>query len=114
MERHLFKNVVKKVKDTPTLQAYMLFDYHRSSRPEKGESSIEMMNYYLNEEAKLRLKVSFHEQSQAKKHIMGEIKGVHHQKIAIFDDTIIIGGANLSHNYFLNRRDRYMKFKEAP
>ena len=42
------------------------------------------------------------------------MKGVHHQKFAIFDDTVIIGGANLSQNYFLNRRDRYLKFKESP
>lgn len=44
---------------------------------------------------------------------MGEVVGVHHQKIALFDDTIIMGGANLSHSYFTNRRDRYIKIKEC-
>lgn len=42
------------------------------------------------------------------KGVFGEILGVHHQKIYIFDDRVILGGANLSKNYFLNRRDRYL------
>jgi CDP-diacylglycerol--glycerol-3-phosphate 3-phosphatidyltransferase len=45
--------------------------------------------------------------------MVGEMTGVHHQKIALFDDTIIIGGANLSHSYFTNRRDRYIKMREC-
>lgn len=57
--------------------------------------------------------VSFNRQSK-KRNILGEINGVHHQKIYIFDDSVIIGGANLSHNYFLNRKDRYLHFKECP
>ena len=40
--------------------------------------------------------------------VLGEIIGVHHQKMAIFDDKIIIGGANMSQSYFLNRKDRYL------
>jgi phosphatidylserine/phosphatidylglycerophosphate/cardiolipin synthase-like enzyme len=42
--------------------------------------------------------------------VLGEIIGVHHQKMAIFDDRIIIGGANMSQSYFLNRKDRYLEF----
>jgi len=44
---------------------------------------------------------------------MGEVSGVHHQKICVFDDQVIIGGANLSKSYFLNRKDRYMKFSNC-
>jgi CDP-diacylglycerol--glycerol-3-phosphate 3-phosphatidyltransferase len=39
--------------------------------------------------------------------IVGEIKGVLHSKLLIFDNYTIITGANLSHNYFTNRQDRY-------
>jgi CDP-diacylglycerol--glycerol-3-phosphate 3-phosphatidyltransferase len=60
---------------------------------------------------KKRIKISLNRQSSLKNPLFGEISGVHHQKIALFDDTVIIGGANLSHNYFLNRRDRYMKLR---
>ena len=40
------------------------------------------------------------------KGVLGEVLGVHHQKIYIFDDRVVLTGANLSKNYFLNRRDR--------
>jgi len=45
--------------------------------------------------------------------VLGEIKGVHHQKICVFDNQVILGGANLSKSYFLNRKDRYMKFSHC-
>lgn len=36
-----------------------------------------------------------------------EIFGLQHMKLYIFDDTLIISGANLSNDYFTNRQDRY-------
>ena len=56
------------------------------------------------------IKVSLNRQSSTN-NVLGEIAGVHHQKIYIFDNSVILGGANLSHNYFLNRKDRYIHFK---
>lgn len=53
------------------------------------------------------MSVSFNKNS-GKLGVLGEIIGVHHQKMAIFDDKIIVGGANMSQSYFLNRKDRYM------
>lgn len=32
-----------------------------------------------------------------------ELIGIQHMKLYIFDDSIIISGANLSHDYFTNR-----------
>lgn len=60
-----------------------------------------------------RVRVGLSKQSGYWGKVMGEVYGVHHQKMAIFDDTVIIGGANLSHSYFVNRRDRYMKIREC-
>lgn len=37
-----------------------------------------------------------------------EILGTYHIKLAIFDDNILITGANLSEEYFTNRQDRYI------
>lgn len=45
------------------------------------------------------------------KGVAGEVLGVHHQKIYIFDDRVVMGGANLSKNYFLNRKDRYLSIR---
>lgn len=43
-----------------------------------------------------------------------EIVGVAHLKAFIFDDTLIISGANLSNDYFENRQDRYVVCKDCP
>lgn len=40
-----------------------------------------------------------------------EIFGVQHIKAYIFDDSVIMSGANLSHEYFTNRQDRTWIFK---
>lgn len=42
------------------------------------------------------------------KGVVGEVLGVHHQKIYLFDDRVMLSGANLSKNYFLNRKDRIL------
>ncbi len=42
-----------------------------------------------------------------------EIFGVFHTKIYIFDDTVILTGANLSQQYFENRKDRYVILNKA-
>lgn len=45
---------------------------------------------------------------------MREIVGVQHIKAFIFDDTVLLTGANLSNTYFSNRQDRAWLIKDAP
>ena len=42
---------------------------------------------------------------------LNEVGGVFHLKAYIMDDALILSGANLSEDYFTNRRDRYMLFQ---
>lgn len=42
-----------------------------------------------------------------------EVVGLQHMKIYIFDDSLLISGANLSHDYFTNRQDRYLIIEDA-
>ena len=42
-----------------------------------------------------------------------EIFGVLHIKIFIFDNTVILTGANLQENYFTTRIDRYICIENA-
>ncbi|KAI9221904.1 hypothetical protein BC828DRAFT_379783 [Blastocladiella britannica] len=42
-----------------------------------------------------------------------ETIGLLHFKLFATDDTLIISGANLSHDYFTNRQDRYMQIADA-
>ena len=41
-----------------------------------------------------------------------EIFGLQHMKLYIFDNEVIVSGANLSHEYFVNRQDRYYVIRD--
>ncbi|CAL1527046.1 unnamed protein product [Lymnaea stagnalis] len=43
-----------------------------------------------------------------------ETIGLTHVKVYLFDDSFVISGANLSHDYFTNRQDRYILFNDCP
>eukprot|EP00340_Litonotus_pictus_P011278 CAMPEP_0170538570 /NCGR_PEP_ID=MMETSP0209-20121228/103394_1 /TAXON_ID=665100 ORGANISM="Litonotus pictus, Strain P1" /NCGR_SAMPLE_ID=MMETSP0209 /ASSEMBLY_ACC=CAM_ASM_000301 /LENGTH=434 /DNA_ID=CAMNT_0010840295 /DNA_START=509 /DNA_END=1810 /DNA_ORIENTATION=+ len=43
---------------------------------------------------------------------MSEVTGVLHSKLLVFDNTVIVTGANLSENYFTQRLDRYWVFQQ--
>ena len=43
--------------------------------------------------------------------LIGELLGVHHMKYYLFDDNVVISGANLSDIYFEKRQDRYFVIK---
>ncbi|KXS22154.1 phospholipase D/nuclease [Gonapodya prolifera JEL478] len=40
--------------------------------------------------------------------------GVMHGKVYVWDDVVMLGGANLSHDYFTTRQDRAILFRDAP
>jgi CDP-diacylglycerol--glycerol-3-phosphate 3-phosphatidyltransferase len=42
-----------------------------------------------------------------------EVMGVLHLKLYIFDNNVIISGANLSNDYFTNRQDRYILIQDC-
>jgi CDP-diacylglycerol---glycerol-3-phosphate 3-phosphatidyltransferase len=43
-----------------------------------------------------------------------EVVGLQHMKIYLFDDSVIVSGANLSDDYFTNRQDRYVLINDCP
>lgn len=42
-----------------------------------------------------------------------EIFGVHHIKAAVFDNHVVLTGANLNQTYFTNRTDRFWVIKNC-
>ncbi|PAA86461.1 hypothetical protein BOX15_Mlig002985g1, partial [Macrostomum lignano] len=45
---------------------------------------------------------------------INEVVGLQHMKIYLFDDSVILSGANLSRDYFTDRQDRYLLIRDAP
>ncbi|XP_071948865.1 CDP-diacylglycerol--glycerol-3-phosphate 3-phosphatidyltransferase, mitochondrial-like isoform X2 [Antedon mediterranea] len=43
-----------------------------------------------------------------------EVIGLSHLKVYLYDNSLIMSGANLSNDYFTNRQDRYILFKDVP
>ncbi|XP_030376035.1 CDP-diacylglycerol--glycerol-3-phosphate 3-phosphatidyltransferase, mitochondrial [Scaptodrosophila lebanonensis] len=43
-----------------------------------------------------------------------ELLGLQHMKVYLFDDVVLISGANLSNDYFTNRQDRYILIEDKP
>ncbi|XP_053152331.1 CDP-diacylglycerol--glycerol-3-phosphate 3-phosphatidyltransferase, mitochondrial isoform X2 [Hemicordylus capensis] len=43
-----------------------------------------------------------------------ETIGLQHIKVYLFDDNVILSGANLSDSYFTNRQDRYVFLQDSP
>lgn len=41
-----------------------------------------------------------------------ELLGLQHMKLYLFDNTVIMSGANLSNDYFSNRQDRYVMIED--
>lgn len=45
--------------------------------------------------------------------MLGEAMGTYHTKFLVFDNNVILTGANLSEEYFLDRKDRYMLINDC-
>jgi CDP-diacylglycerol--glycerol-3-phosphate 3-phosphatidyltransferase len=102
-ERLLLQHVGRSLAGQPELQARFLFDRNRSMRKERGASCLDML-IQLRQDASFGSRVQVGLKSPARR----EILGVHHEKVYICDDRVILTGANLSTHYFTNRQDRYL------
>lgn len=93
------------------LKLNVLLDYHRSSRiKDNSKVLLKPLLQCLNNNCTISL---YH--TPVLRGIMkkiapdrwNELCGLQHMKLYIFDDTLVISGANLSNDYFTNRQDRY-------
>ncbi|OQV19300.1 CDP-diacylglycerol--glycerol-3-phosphate 3-phosphatidyltransferase, mitochondrial [Hypsibius exemplaris] len=97
---------------------HVLLDFQRGSR---GDKNSRTMLLPLMQSHKDQVKVSlFHTADLRgvwKTHMperWNEIVGLLHMKVCVFDDDVLITGANLSDQYFTNRQDRYVLIKDCP
>ncbi|SPQ97662.1 unnamed protein product (mitochondrion) [Plasmodiophora brassicae] len=121
LERSLAESLRKVISNHGDLSVNVVLDYHRGQRRDRqGECSMSVLS---------KLATCF--PAQFKVHLFRvpqwrwihdavvrwprwkELVGVQHAKLYVFDDTVIISGANLSNDYFVNRQDRYYVIRDA-
>ncbi|CAJ0954536.1 unnamed protein product, partial [Mesorhabditis belari] len=117
LERNLVNTLDKRLKEVPDLKCSILLDYLRGTRGTAKEKSSTTLLAPIADKAQISL---YHtpELSGIMKSVLpertNEIFGLQHMKLYIFDNSVLISGANLSDSYFTNRQDRYFLFENVP
>ncbi|KAJ6219932.1 hypothetical protein RDWZM_005744 [Blomia tropicalis] len=126
---HLEHDLVNKIYETKiknsNLDLDILLDYNRATRETitkvdgqlQKESSksilLPLVQRGANVNFYLTLKLSGWRTWIQKRPKWNELSSLHHMKLYIFDDNLIISGANLSDTYFTNRQDRYVLIRDS-
>ena len=111
-ERRLRDVIASSLSSKTNLRVKILLDWCRGTRMVRGESSSTLLRP-LHDHAPSpgQCKLGFYQTPQLRgwlKRILpskwNELIGLQHIKVYIFDDSVIISGANLSQDYFTNRQ----------
>ncbi|CAG8740510.1 4205_t:CDS:2, partial [Acaulospora morrowiae] len=123
-EKELVETIRSAVKKSKQLKVHILLDCLRSTRADHvdlDQSSPASLLVTLVKEFPDQVTVSLYHTPDLKGVLkklipprFNESIGLMHIKAFGFDDNLMLSGANLSHDYFTNRQDRYMLFKNAP
>jgi len=121
LERYLVDKLNKKMQVTPDLKMTLLFDYMRGTRIEKtGESSHSILKPIKVDNFNKPVRVGFFHmpdtgllKGKYSASPLREVFGVHHIKAHVFDDNVLITGANLSEDYFTDRQDRFFVIQDC-
>ncbi|KAJ2772297.1 CDP-diacylglycerol--glycerol-3-phosphate 3-phosphatidyltransferase [Coemansia nantahalensis] len=106
----------------PALEVHVLLDCLRGTRLDSaGASSATLLAPLVAAHGRDRVRVSLYHtpalsgvSKRAWPQRFNEAFGLQHIKAYVFDDSVIISGANLSRDYFTNRQDRYMRVSDRP
>ncbi|KAK4331958.1 CDP-diacylglycerol--glycerol-3-phosphate 3-phosphatidyltransferase [Rhodotorula toruloides] len=119
-EKELVAALHSALRANPDLRVSILVDYLRSTREHPSPSSASLLaslSAAFPSQVDIRL---FHTpalhgwQKRWVPKRFNEGWGLQHMKCYGFDDDVIMSGANLSHDYFTNRTDRYISFESNP
>nr|XP_027227603.1 CDP-diacylglycerol--glycerol-3-phosphate 3-phosphatidyltransferase, mitochondrial-like [Penaeus vannamei] len=118
LEEELVSTMVKRADECKSLQVKWLLDFTRGSR---GEYNSRSMLQPLITRHPSSCSVSLYHTPDLRGILKSlipqrwnEVIGLQHMKLYVFDDTLVISGANLSNDYFTNRQDRYFVFENCP
>eukprot|EP00092_Neocalanus_flemingeri_P027299 GFUD01029609.1.p1 GENE.GFUD01029609.1~~GFUD01029609.1.p1 ORF type:complete len:463 (+),score=141.61 GFUD01029609.1:102-1490(+) len=119
-EKRLVEAVGESLERNNNLRVKILLDWCRGTREVEGESSASILAQ-LKSKACDRCRISLYHTPYLrglwKKCLpskWNETVGLQHCKVYVFDDSLIISGANLSRDYFSARQDRYVVIEDCP
>ncbi|KAK3860436.1 hypothetical protein Pcinc_033515 [Petrolisthes cinctipes] len=118
LEQQLVETMKERCEVCPGLRVHWLLDYTRGSR---GQHNSRSMLQPLLHTFPDTCTVSLYHTPDLRGLLRwiipqrwNEVIGLQHMKLYVFDDTLVISGANLSNDYFTNRQDRYMVIEDCP
>eukprot|EP00474_Spongospora_subterranea_P004360 CRZ04818.1 hypothetical protein [Spongospora subterranea] len=117
-ESALVQRLRFQIHKTPSLAINFVLDYHRAQRrdPNLRNSFTCLEPLVADRSPRFRLHLYRSPLFSPYHNLLGErikeVIGVQHTKLYVFDDTVIISGANLSRSYFTNRQDRYYQITD--
>ncbi|KND04806.1 CDP-diacylglycerol--glycerol-3-phosphate 3-phosphatidyltransferase [Spizellomyces punctatus DAOM BR117] len=113
--RDALKTALTKNKD---LEVHILLDYFRGTRGPK-DSSVSLLSPLVQAYPE-RVKISLYHTPAVGSLLKRLVPprfiegfGLQHMKIYIFDDDVLLSGANLNTDYFVDRQDRYVLFRST-
>ena len=122
LEKYLVNKLNKKMNNDPELKLTVLLDYMRGTRihPKTRESSLTMLKELKTEHYRKNVRIGFFHmpdtgllKGKYSESALREIFGVHHIKAHVFDNNVLLTGANLSEDYFSDRQDRCMVIQDC-
>ncbi|XP_049855957.1 CDP-diacylglycerol--glycerol-3-phosphate 3-phosphatidyltransferase, mitochondrial-like isoform X1 [Schistocerca gregaria] len=118
LEKELVSAIAKNLEaSSGNLKVKVLLDFSRGSR---GNFNSRHMLLPLLEKHKKYCQVALYHTPALRGPLRrllpprySELVGLQHMKIYLFDDSLLISGANLSNDYFTNRQDRYILVEDC-
>lgn len=115
LESDLLKAIESNLHDNESLRINILLDYTRGTRGKKNSKAMLMPLIKQSQNCTLSLYHTPTLRGLTKRLAparWNELFGLQHMKIYLFDDTVVMSGANLSQDYFSNRQDRYIEIQD--
>ncbi|CAG9314460.1 unnamed protein product [Blepharisma stoltei] len=117
LERFLLDQLFNRLEVHKSLRCNILVDYNRGHRGKYFSSYALLKSLKANFNPNPNVRVGFYKPPVTNifpgaLYGARELQGVQHTKVAVFDDTVFLTGANMSENYFTERQDRYFLFKD--
>ena len=121
LEQYLVEKLHRKMESNDDMKLTLLMDYMRGTRLNRdGKSSKSQVEVLKNKHPLKKVRIGFFHmpdtgffKGKYSESPLREIFGVHHIKAHVFDNNILMTGANLSEDYFTDRQDRFMVIQDC-